>query len=324
MLATKIYPRTAIEFRQLCLDNSKFNNYYHILGQPKPFDVTLRDGLQCLTEKEQKLYTTSKKMDLYHKIKLNYQPSNIEIGSVISDKVLPIFKDSIYLFQNIQLSENNINDINKIQKPNTFLLVPNYKQLQNIINYKNIHHLSLITSVSNNFQLKNTKQTLEDSDKEIYEMIHCFEKNKFRNHKPFIKLYVSCINECPIVGKIDNDYIVNRLLHINKMDVDDICLSDTCGSLNDEDFEYIIDTSRYFGMLLNKLSLHLHVKKGSEDMIEKIIHKALDNKIINFDVSLLETGGCSVTIDKKNIAPNLSYELYYKSLVNYINKKINL
>ena len=55
--------------------------------------------------------------------------------------------------------------------------------------------------------------------------------------------------------------------------------------------------------------------------VEKIIHMALDRKIINFDVSLLDSGGCSITIPKENLVPNLSYELYYKSIVNYIKRK---
>ena len=105
------------------------------------------------------------------------------------------------------------------------------------------------------------------------------------------------------------------------MNVDSICLSDTCGTLNEEDFEYIIDTCVYFGLPLSKFSLHLHVNKSRESEVEKIIHKALDRKIINFDVSLLDTGGCSVTMNKDRISPNLSYELYYKSLCNYIMKK---
>jgi len=74
-------------------------------------------------------------------------------------------------------------------------------------------------------------------------------------------------------------------------------------------------------MGLSKLSLHLHDKPGKEDIVEQIIHTALDRKIINYDVSLLTTGGCSVTMKKENMSPNLSYELYYKSIVKYIEKK---
>jgi hypothetical protein len=107
------------------------------------------------------------------------------------------------------------------------------------------------------------------------------------------------------------------------MNVDNICLSDTCGTLDVEDFEYIVDTCNFFGLPSSKLSLHLHVKNGRENIVEKIIHKALDRRILDFDVSLLETGGCSVTMNKNQIAPNLSYELYYKSLVNYIEEKMD-
>jgi len=169
--------------------------------------------------------------------------------------------------------------------------------------------------------------TLEESDKDIYDMLYELDDNIntiIRSKKPFVKLYVSCINECPIEGKIDNDFIVNRILNLNKMNVDNICLSDTCGSLNEEDFEYIVDTCAYFGLPLSKFSLHLHVKREREAEIQRIIHKALDRKIIKFDVSYLDTGGCSVTMNKKNLAPNLSYDLYYKTLCNYILKKTDL
>ena len=46
-----------------------------------------------------------------------------------------------------------------------------------------------------------------------------------------------------------------------------------------------------------------------------------DKNIIEFDVSMLETGGCSVTMGSKT-KPNLSYNLYYKFLCDYIMDKI--
>ena len=322
MLARKIYPKHALDFKKILYTNSDFSKFYYMLGEPKPFDVTLRDGLQSLPREQQDKFTLLEKLNLYHNVKFNYNPKNIEIGSIVSKKVLPVFKDSIDLFRDINLYEKSIHELSGVVRPNTFMLVANSKQLKKIINYTEMNHFSFITSVSEKFQLKNTQQTLDESYSDIYEMMYSFEENRYRKKLPFIKLYVSCINECPISGKIDNDFIVNKLLMINKMNVDNICLSDTCGTLNVDDFEYIVDTCNFFGLPSNKLSLHLHVKKGREDIVEKIIHKALDKRIIDFDVSLLETGGCSVTMNKKQIAPNLSYELYYKSLVNYIEKNI--
>ena len=313
-----MYPKCAQSFNKWYLSRYKFGKLYNDLGKPMPFDVTLRDGLQALTKEEQSYMTTYKKLSLCNSITTIYNPKNIEVGSIVSEKVLPIFKDTIeiaeilYDLQKVNCSE---------KRKNIFVLVPNIEKLRNVINNAKINHFSFITSVSNSFQKKNTKMTLEESDKDLYEMLYELDENNCRSKKTFVKLYVSCINECPIEGKIDNDYIVNRILNLNKMNVDSICLSDTCGSLNEEDFEYIVDTCAYFGFPLSKFSLHLHVKKEREKEIEKIIHKSLDRKIINFDVSNLETGGCSVTMDKKNLAPNLTYDLYYKSLCNYIIKK---
>jgi isopropylmalate/homocitrate/citramalate synthase len=322
MLARKIYPKCALDFNKILYTNSDFRKFYYMLGEPKPFDVTLRDGLQSLPREYQDNFTLLEKLNLYHNVKFNYNPKNIEIGSIVSKKVLPVFKDSIDLFRDIHLYEKSIHELSGVVRPNTFMLVPNSKQLKKVINYTEMNHFSFITSVSEKFQLKNTKQSLDESYDDIYEMMYSFEENRYRKKLPFIKLYVSCINECPISGKIDNDFIVNKILNLNKMKVDNICLSDTCGTLNVDDFEYIVDTCNFFGLPSNKLSLHLHVKNGREDIVEKIIHKALDKRIIDFDVSLLETGGCSVTMNKNQIAPNLSYELYYKSLVNYIEKNI--
>jgi hypothetical protein len=100
-------------------------------------------------------------------------------------------------------------------------------------------------------------------------------------------------------------------------------LSDTCGTITTEDFEYIIESCLFFGLAPSKISLHLHVKNDKENEVKSLIHKALDFKINKFDVSYLKTGGCSVTMNAKNLAPNLSYDLYYKSFVSYIEKNCN-
>ena len=310
----KIYPTCFKDFSQWILTKPVYYNFYQHLGEPKPFDVTLRDGLQALTKDEQSNYTTIKKMEIYKHLMLNQKLKNIEIGSIVSEKVLPIFKDTEKLFEVIScyMSLNEINN---------YVVIANKEKLKKVINNPNINHFSFITSVSNSFQLKNTKMNLEQSESEIYEMLYQIDDNNSRIFKPTIKLYISCINECPLEGKIDNDFIVNRILKLSKMNIDNICLSDTCGSITLEDFEYIAETCIYFGLEPSRLSLHLHVQKEKEKEVEQIIHKALDLKIINFDVSDLKTGGCSVTMTNSKISPNLCYELYYKFLVTYIIKK---
>jgi hypothetical protein len=320
----QVYPKCAQTFKQWYLSNMNYNILHFYLGIPRPFDVTLRDGLQALSKSEQDSFTLRDKINLYHRIKDKYNPQDMEIGSIVSDKVLPIFKDTLDLHYSVSNAQKQTDAEKQTEYPNNYIVVPNKEKLQVVVNNVNITHFSFITSISNSFQLKNTKMSLEQSDKDISNMISLLYTNPYRKLVPTIKLYVSCINECPIEGKIDNDVIVNRILNLHKMNINKICLSDTCGTLEPDDFEYIVDTCHYFGLPMSKFSLHLHVKPERETIVEQIIHMALDRKIKDFDVSLLESGGCSVTMGKKQLAPNLSYDLYYKSLTRYIIKKSNV
>jgi len=65
---------------------------------------------------------------LYNKIVYNHFPKNIEIGSIVSEKILPIFKDTIEL--NINLLNNKLSDKNVC---NNFILIPNVKKIIKII-----------------------------------------------------------------------------------------------------------------------------------------------------------------------------------------------
>lgn len=329
MLTNKIIiPKCAKSFTQWYTSNTLWEKIYNDLGCPTPFDVSLRDGLQSLSNDQMKLFTIENKKELYSQIVLNYQPKSIEIGSIVSNKILPVFDDTIDFFNYVNNKEYTINSGLYLKKPlENYILIPNYKKLYKVIRNPHVNYFSFITSVSNSFQKKNVNLSLVESDRDILNMINLLNLSTDRYQDSVIKLYVSCINECPIEGKIDNDFIVNRLLNLNNLssNIHKICLSDTCGTLNSEDFEYIVDTCNFFGIPFNKFSLHLHVNKNKEKNVEEIVHKALDRKIIDFDVSLLESGGCSVTMNKENMMPNLTYDLYYKYLMNYIvNKSIRI
>lgn len=149
------------------------------------------------------------------------------------------------------------------------------------------------------------------------------EKNKvFKDDVvPYkVKLYVSCINECPIEGKIPTTNIVDKLLELNDINFDKICLSDTCGTLTKEDFVDIINNITKNGLDIKKISLHLHIKPEREGEMEEIVHLAFNYGINEFDVSHIGSGGCSVTMDKNKLVPNMNYEQFYKFLISYLLK----
>ncbi len=236
----------------------------------------------------------------------------MEIGSIVSNKIFPVFSDSAAIYNYIEYAQLYPDEIDI----NNFILIPNEEKFKEINKFIGLNCFSFITSVSESFQQKNTKMSLDTTFEQINNMMIKLDDKPY---KSTVKLYVSCINECPIEGKIDNNVIIEKILKYQELNPDILCLSDTCGTLTADDLNYII-LNLQKNTNLNNLSLHLHVKPGREDEVEKIIHTALDFGINSFDVSTLKSGGCSVTMKESDLAPNLSYELYYKSLATYLLK----
>lgn len=296
-------------FLEWCSTTSLLNKYISI-GSPRPFDVTLRDGLQGLSKEEQSVFSFEKKKQIFHEI-IEKNPQCMELGSIVSHHLFPIFIDTPkLLIYSKEYNSKRIQD-SPIQY---YILIPNIQKLKSILEDPtiNCNHFCFITSVSNQFQLKNTKKTLEQNHEEIKEMLsllRCEDR---------VKLYISCITECPVEGKIENNVIIEEICKYNNPQIQNICLSDTMGNLNEKDFEYILDQCCKKGISSSKFSLHLHVDMTKKCTIQKIFHKALEKGITIFDVSSLKTGGCSMTMNKSQLLPNLSYELYYEFLINYL------
>lgn len=275
------------------------------------FDSSLRDGIQNVNINELKNYNTNNKINLFNKIIEKYKPDYIEIGSIVSKKYFPIFSDSLEVFDKTDNQYEN----------KKFILVPSLNKLKICLNSK-CKNFSFISSVSESFQIANTNKTIDETKKEILEMI---KEINLHIYNPIIKIYISCINYCPIQGKINTDIIVNEIIYYhNVCNPDIICLSDTCASLTLENFIDIIDKVNKKGILNSKLSLHLHINKTNDDYYEnlqKIFNEAIEREIRHFDISLLETGGCIMTMKSEIIKPNLSYDVYYKLLVDYLISK---
>lgn len=270
----------------------------NIRSKFKLFDVSLRDGLQTWKD----IVPLSKKCNMLTNIMKNHNPDYMEIGSIVSPKVLPQFEDSIPLYRwaNTMYTGKEF-----------YILTPNCKAVKTAIE-NDISNLSFITSVSDEFQKKNIRKSLEDTKIELDKMFN--EVDKSINVVKNIKVYVSCIDECPISGKIDKDYIVDEIQYYyeNYNRIDKICLSDTCGTLEFSSFKKIMMNLDKV-VPLYKVSLHLHF--SDFDNISKIIEYAYLIGITDIDVSALEnSGGCSVTIEKGKTNANLSY-----SVLNEIN-----
>ena len=85
MMKQVSYPKCVRSFLEFYQSNKTLTNKYtNKLLRVRPFDVTLRDGLQGLNSDEQKIYTTDFKQQIYKEIMEKYNPRNIEIGSCVT------------------------------------------------------------------------------------------------------------------------------------------------------------------------------------------------------------------------------------------------
>ena len=285
--------------------NSSEGKYASVNIKPILFDVSLRDGLQGANPLD---YPTLKKFNILNDICSKYSPAKIEIGSFVSPKVLPIMSDTANLFELIHPSIKNTTDI--------YALVPNKVGLLNAIK-NGFSNFSFITSVSNAFQVKNTGKNLMHKRTELNEMIQHIKTLDFPVKT---KLYISCINECPISGQINNDYIVHDIIENYGLidEYDELCISDTMGTLKCRDFEYIVDNLIRFGVAPSRISVHLHINKYNAGEAKKILFVCFKKNIHRFDVSVISDGGCSVTMNADQLKPNMTYDFFNTTLKDYI------
>lgn len=177
----------------------------------------------------------------------------------------------------------------------------------------NTQNISMITSVSNAYLTKFHNISLEENKKKISAVIKVLKEDK-QTEKIYKKLYVKCVNQCPLFGTFDNSFILHEIFHYNRnFELDELCISDTNGTLMFDDYKYIVDTVIFFGVPKSVLSLDLYMNTRNISEIEKIIKYSLQNNISKFNVSLINNG--------TSLQP-LSYEVFYEIVKKQIKYNI--
>ena len=268
------------------------------------FDTSLRDGIQNANVVH---FSTDHKKKIFDDLCTTHRPHRFEVGSLCSPKVLPIMNDTLDIYEYA---------IKTCAKSDIYVLIPSLSKFYLAMD-KEITSMSFLTSVSNVFHMKNTVQSIRDTKRDFKEIFDVLQKlPDYSTYRK--KLYISCISECPLSGKIDNNVIVEELRYYSEnYDFDELCISDTCGTLAFTDFREIVEKAH---ISPEKLSVHLHMSPQQMSNIEQILHYCFRSGIHTFDVSVLESGGCSVTMQPGQLLPNLSYDTFHQILRKYKEK----
>ncbi|MEO0144779.1 MAG: hydroxymethylglutaryl-CoA lyase [candidate division WOR-3 bacterium] len=242
-------------------------------------EVGPRDGLQNIKE----IISTEKKIEFINKLSES-GVDEIEVSSFVSPKAIPQLSDAEEVFRNINRNKNVIYSA----------LVPNEKGLERALSV-NVDKISVFTSASETFNLKNINMTIEES------------LNKFKNiikiskeHKKLTRAYISTAFYCPYEGKIEEKKVFQIALKLLEFGVDEISIGDTIGKASPDDVRNLLSVLLK-EISIEKIVLHFHVTYGMAMANVYVAYKEFS--IYKFDSSAGGLGGCPFAVGARgNIA----------------------
>ena len=300
------YTKNYRSFLKWCsFDKIKGNYYLKNLSNIELYDVSLK------TKSSEKFHFFNKSQ-LFHEIIYYHNPKSIEIGPIPfqTNLNLNICYNEINLYDYIENHQSLI----KYPIKNIYILVPNIETLTQVIQEKN--HIDFYPNLSYfpylTFFSPNHHKQKEDMNKILFFLKKFYKTNENINLNTKINIKLNS----------DHDYIIYQMLKYYQSNINTICLTDSKTILNEEDFEYIIGTTQYYGLPYSHMALELYVNQENEKVIENIFHKALDLGIRKFNVKVNKN--INETKEKNSYSNQvLNYEQVYKFMIHYITKKID-
>jgi isopropylmalate/homocitrate/citramalate synthase len=249
----------------------------------KIFDVTLRDGIQSRTF-----------INNFVKLRVlnNIIKSGIKDIEVTSFSKLPQFNNR----------DEFINSIPNHKNIKYYGLVANKKGYELFKKQDKIKGLSLITSVNNEFNIKNVGKNVQE---QLHETISIIKQSKFELENVKNRIYISC---CFGYNNSIIDYpVVDMVEELLDHGSDEVVISDTTGVCN---FFSLYDMYEKLDLYKESIAFHFHGK----DSISHI--NFLDSKgFQTFDASLVD-GYCPSSTTKEGNVNTIDLIQFNKTL-NY-------
>jgi len=226
----------------------------------------------------------------------------IDFGSFVSPKAIPQMRDTAEVLSKLDLSST---------ESKLLAIVANIRGAQEASVFEEINYLGYPFSISENFQMRNTGKTIEESINTLQEILNISVKT---NKK--VVAYLSMGFGNPYGDPWNVEIVSNWTEKLSKMGVEILSLSDTVGSSTPEVISYLF--SNLIPSYKNiEFGAHLHTTPTS--WFEKVdaAFKAGCNR---FDGAIKGYGGCPMA--KDDLTGNmpteklLSYFTQQKSITN--------
>jgi len=237
----------------------------------------------------------------------------IDVGSFVSPKAIPQMIDTAEVLEKLDLS----NTSSKL-----LAIIANVRGANSAVQHPEIDYLGYPFSISENFQMRNTHKTIQESVETLQEILNIADQ-----HNKQVVAYLSMGFGNPYGDPWNVDIVGDWTEKLSNMGVKILSLSDTVGTSNPEVIEYL------YANLIPKypdieFGAHLHTTPTSwHEKVDAAYHAGCRR----FDGAIQGFGGCPMAQDSlvgnmpsehliqfaqsKNQASHLNMEAYHAAMI---------
>lgn len=234
-----------------------------------------RDAMQGIKSH----FIPTEKKALYINSLLNVGFDTIDFGSFVSPKAIPQMRDTAEVLSLLDLSRT---------QTKLLAIVANTRGASDASQFEEIDYLGYPFSISENFQMRNTHKTIEESIETLDEILSIATKTNKE-----VVAYLSMGFGNPYGDPWNVDIVGKWTEKLAKMGVKILSLSDTIGSSTPEIIDYLFSNliSQYPAI---EFGAHLHTTPDS--WFEKV-NAAFKAGCVRFDGAIKGYGGCPMAKD---------------------------
>jgi len=249
-----------------------------------------RDAMQGI-----KPFIPTKAKVKYIQSLLNCGFDTIDFGSFVSPKAIPQMRDTAEVLSQLDLSETS---------SKLLAIVANLRGANDAVQFDEIDYLGFPFSISENFQMRNTHKTIDES----IEVLQAIISLAYKANKQVVA-YLSMGFGNPYGDPWNPDIVAEWTEKLSEMGIEILSLSDTIGSSRGDVISHL------FSSLIPKyphieFGAHLHTTPSSWH--EKV-DAAYQSGCRRFDSAILGYGGCPMA--KDDLTGNMPTE----KLLSYLN-----
>ncbi len=235
-----------------------------------------RDAMQGIKSH----FISTEKKALYINSLLKVGFDTIDFGSFVSPKAIPQMRDTAAVLSKLDLTKTS---------SKLLAIIANIRGANDASQFEEINYLGYPFSISENFQMRNTHKTIDESIATLNEILNIADKSNKE-----VVAYLSMGFGNPYGDPWNVEIVGAWTEKLSKMGVKILSLSDTIGSSTPEVIDYL------FKNLIQKypeIEFGAHLHTTPDKWFEKV-NAAYKAGCLRFDGAMKGFGGCPMAKDE--------------------------